>query len=115
MVTIFALLLALIFSTINLIVFVIGLSFFLGFLVILRTNSNALVLIAFKQQAGTASAVLGVLRFGCGALVGPVLALLYNGTPIPLMALIFLLMSIVMLVLYHPVIKKYKQFSGQEQ
>jgi DHA1 family bicyclomycin/chloramphenicol resistance-like MFS transporter len=104
--TILGLLLTLIFLTINLIVFVIVLSFFLGFLAILRSNANALVLIAFKQQTGTASAVLGVLRFGCGALVGPILAVLYNATPIPLIALMFVLMCIVMIFLQHPEVRK---------
>ena len=53
----------------------------LGSLAFITTNSDALVLNTFSQQSGTATAVIGTLRFGSGALAGPVLALLFDGTP----------------------------------
>jgi len=39
------------------------------------TNADALILIRFPQLSGTATAVIGTLRFGAGALAGPLLAL----------------------------------------
>ena len=47
------------------------------------TNSDALVLMQFPHNSGSATAVTGTLRFGSGALAGPLLALLFNGTPLP--------------------------------
>ena len=46
-------------------------------------NADALVLLSFKNQSGTATAVIGVLRFGVGSLAGPILAFFYNGTAMP--------------------------------
>jgi len=47
-----------------------------------------LILIEFPQQASSASAVTGTLRFGCGALAGPLLAWSYDGTPFPVAVLL---------------------------
>jgi len=47
------------------------------------------VLIEFPHHAGSASAVIGTMRFGVGALAGPVLAWIDTGTPVPVMVLIF--------------------------
>jgi MFS transporter, DHA1 family, multidrug resistance protein len=52
-------------------------------------NADALVIMDFPHQASSASAVIGTLRFGFGALAGPLLALTYTGTPLPVMLLIF--------------------------
>ena len=41
------------------------------------------ILMKFPDNSGTATAVIGTLRFGIGALAGPLLALFYNGTPLP--------------------------------
>ena len=41
---------------------------------IMATNADALILINFKKKSGTATAVIGTLRFGSGALAGPILA-----------------------------------------
>ncbi|MFY8349740.1 multidrug effflux MFS transporter [Pseudoalteromonas sp. SSM20] len=41
---------------------------------IMVTNADALILINFKKKSGTATAVIGTLRFGSGALAGPILA-----------------------------------------
>lgn len=55
----------------------------MGSLGLIATNADALILMAFPQHSGTASAVIGTLRFGAGALAGPLLALSANGTTVP--------------------------------
>ncbi|WP_241461052.1 multidrug effflux MFS transporter [Shewanella mangrovi] len=55
----------------------------LGSMGIMSVNSDAIVLMKFKQETGTATAVIGTLRFGVGALAGPILALFYTGTAMP--------------------------------
>lgn len=52
-------------------------------LVIVSTNSDALVLMRFPHHSGTATAVTGTLRFGSGAFAGPLLAYFYTGTALP--------------------------------
>lgn len=42
---------------------------------ICATNADALILIRFAHHSGTATAVIGTLRFGAGAIAGPLLAL----------------------------------------
>lgn len=68
---------------------------FMGFLGIMSVNADAIVLMKFKKETGTATAVIGTLRFGCGALAGPLLALFYTGTAVPFSAL---MLSAVVLV-----------------
>jgi len=46
-------------------------------------NSDALVIIKFPHNSGTATAVTGTLRFGSGALAGPLLVYFYDGSPLP--------------------------------
>lgn len=60
---------------------------FMGFLGVMSVNADAIVLMKFRQETGTATAVIGTLRFGCGALAGPLLALFYTGTAVPFSAL----------------------------
>lgn len=55
----------------------------LGSIVVLSVNADALILIRFAEQTGTATGVIGTLRFGFGALSGPVLAIFDNGTALP--------------------------------
>lgn len=55
----------------------------MGSLSIISVNANALILQEFTEHAGTATAVNGTLRFGVGALAGPILAVFYNGTALP--------------------------------
>ncbi len=55
----------------------------MGSLGIISVSCDAIVLQRFKNETGTATAVIGTLRFGGGALAGPVLALLYTGTAVP--------------------------------
>lgn len=50
---------------------------------LIATNADAMILMRFPEHSGTATAVIGTLRFGCGALAGPLLALTYTGTALP--------------------------------
>jgi len=50
---------------------------------LIATNADAMILMKFPDNSGTATAVIGTLRFGIGALAGPLLALFYNATPLP--------------------------------
>jgi DHA1 family bicyclomycin/chloramphenicol resistance-like MFS transporter len=59
----------------------------LGCLTMITTNTDAMILLKFPDHSGTATAVTGTLRYACGALAGPVLALTYTGTPVPFAAL----------------------------
>ncbi len=61
----------------------------------MSVNADAIVLMKFKKETGTATAVIGTLRFGCGAMAGPLLALFYTGTAVPFSAL---MLSAVLLV-----------------
>lgn len=54
---------------------------------IMSVNANVIVLMKFPHNTGTATAVIGTLRFGVGALAGPLLALFYTGTAVPFSAL----------------------------
>jgi DHA1 family bicyclomycin/chloramphenicol resistance-like MFS transporter len=74
-----------------------------GCLGIISVNAESLVLIRFPNQASTASAVARTLRFSTGALVGPILALIYTGTPVPIAGLI--LGSLCAAIAIQPLIK----------
>jgi DHA1 family bicyclomycin/chloramphenicol resistance-like MFS transporter len=50
---------------------------------LIATNADAMILMRFPEHSGTATAVIGTLRFGSGALAGPLLALVYTGTALP--------------------------------
>ncbi len=50
---------------------------------LISTNTDALVLMKFPHNSGTATAVMGTLRFGSGAFAGPLLAFFYTGTAMP--------------------------------
>jgi DHA1 family bicyclomycin/chloramphenicol resistance-like MFS transporter len=52
-------------------------------LTLISTNTDALVLMKFPHNSGTATAVMGTLRFGSGAFAGPLLAFFYTGNAIP--------------------------------
>ncbi|QYJ73821.1 multidrug effflux MFS transporter [Shewanella sp. FJAT-52076] len=54
---------------------------------IMSVNADAIVLLKFQRETGTATAVIGTLRFGIGALAGPLLAAFYTGTALPFSAL----------------------------
>jgi len=55
----------------------------MGSFSMIAVNSEALLLMEFSEQAGTATAVMGTLRFGFGALAGPILTLFYDGSALP--------------------------------
>lgn len=57
-------------------------------LMVISANADALILRQFDQQTGTATAVIGSLRFGSGAVAGPLLALIYNDSAMPIALLI---------------------------
>lgn len=50
---------------------------------LISTNTDALVLMKFPHNSGTATAVMGTLRFGSGAFAGPLLAFFYTGNAMP--------------------------------
>jgi len=52
-------------------------------LTLISTNTDALVLMKFPHNSGTATAVMGTLRFGSGAFAGPLLAVFYTGNAMP--------------------------------
>lgn len=66
---------------------VIALAPLMGCLSMISTNTDAMLILKFPHHAGTATAVTGTLRYGCGALAGPVLALTFTGTAVPFSAL----------------------------
>ncbi|WP_298773964.1 multidrug effflux MFS transporter [uncultured Shewanella sp.] len=61
---------------------------FMGCLWIMSVNADSIVLMKFKKEVGTASAVIGTLKFGSGAFAGPLLALFHSGTAVPFSSLL---------------------------
>lgn len=58
--------------------------FLMSGITMVSVNTDALTLTAFKKgQSGTVTAVIGMLRFGVGALAGPILAVFYDGSALP--------------------------------
>jgi MFS transporter, DHA1 family, multidrug resistance protein len=55
----------------------------MGSISMIAVNSDALVLTEFAEHSGTATAVIGTLRFGIGALAGPILSYFYDGSALP--------------------------------
>ena len=51
---------------------------------IINANAASGALEYFPDAAGTASAVVGAVRYGCGAISGVVVGLLHNGTAMPM-------------------------------
>ncbi|MCL1126354.1 multidrug effflux MFS transporter [Shewanella surugensis] len=66
----------------------------MGCLGIMSVNADTIVLMKFQKEIGTASAVIGTLKFGFGALGGPILALFSTHTAVPFA---ILMLSAVML------------------
>ena len=69
----------------------------MGSISMVAVNSDALVLTKFPEQSGTATAVIGTLRFGIGALAGPILAYFYDGSAVPFAGLMFFSVLLVLL------------------
>jgi len=69
----------------------------MGSISMIAVNADALILLEFSNESGTATAVIGTLRFGLGSLAGPILAYFYNGTALPFAILMWICMMIVLL------------------
>jgi DHA1 family bicyclomycin/chloramphenicol resistance-like MFS transporter len=67
----------------------------MGSISMIAVNSDALVLTEFAEHAGTATAVIGTLRFGIGALAGPILAYFYDGSALPFALLMLVSITVV--------------------
>ncbi len=63
---------------------------------LIATNSDALVLMRFKEHTGTAAATSGALRFGSGAIAGPLLYFMHDGTPLPFSILMLVALVVIM-------------------
>ncbi len=63
-----------------------GIVIFVGVIGLIGANTTAGVITPFKRSAGTASALLGAVRFLIGALAAALLGWLHNGTPAPMAA-----------------------------
>ncbi len=62
---------------------------------VIGANADSLTLQKFKENTGTVSAVIGTLRFGCGAIAGPILAFIFDGSVLPIASL-FLVTAILL-------------------
>jgi len=67
----------------------------MGSISMIAVNSDALVLTEFAEHSGTATAVIGTLRFGIGALAGPILTYFYDGSALPFSLLMLVAILIV--------------------
>lgn len=63
---------------------ILGIVFFTLPLNLINANAAAGTLEFFPDNAGTASAVVGAVRYGCGAVSGVVVGLLHDGTAMPM-------------------------------
>jgi len=69
----------------------------MGSLSMVAVNADSLVLLSFTHESGTATAVIGTLRFGIGALAGPILAYFYDGSALPFALLMWCSVIVVLL------------------
>ncbi|MGO3181602.1 MAG: Bcr/CflA family multidrug efflux MFS transporter [Aequorivita sp.] len=76
-------------------------------------NTSALSLAPFEKSAGTASALMGALQLGIGALVTALVSMLSDETPLPMTGIMFLcaIISVAMLYLGNRKIKSLKRVS----
>lgn len=77
----------------------------MGSLSLIAVNSDSLILIQFKQQTGTATAVIGTLRFGIGALAGPILAVFHNDSAMPFALLMLCAILLIGLCQYKNILR----------
>ena len=68
---------------------VVGLIPLMGCLMATIINTDTEILKEFAQHTGTATAVIGTLRFGSGAIAGPLLVFFYDGSALPFAGIIF--------------------------
>ncbi len=69
----------------------------MGSVSMIAVNADALVLLEFSKETGTATAVIGTLRFGIGSLAGPIMAFYYDGTALPFAGLMAICIVMVFL------------------
>ncbi|TPH16096.1 multidrug effflux MFS transporter [Litorilituus lipolyticus] len=84
----------------------------MGSISMIAVNSDALVITKFTEQSGTATAVIGTLRWSIGALAGPILAYFYDGTGLPFAGLMF---GSVLIVLACQLVVRFKQKESSKQ
>ena len=63
-------------------------------------NTSALSLAPFEKNAGTASALMGALQLGIGALITALVSVLSDDTPLPMTGIMFLCAIVSLIVLY---------------
>lgn len=63
-------------------------------------NTSALALVPFGRSAGSASALMGALQLGIGALMTGLVSLLSDQTPVPMTGLMFLCSLISLMILF---------------
>lgn len=68
----------------------------MGSISLVAVNSDALTLTKFPEHSGTVTAVIGTLRWGIGALAGPILAFFYDGSAKPFALLMFFAVLVVL-------------------
>jgi DHA1 family bicyclomycin/chloramphenicol resistance-like MFS transporter len=68
----------------------------MGSISLIAVNSDALTLTKFPEHSGTVTAVIGTLRWGIGALAGPILAFFYDGSAKPFSLLMFFAVLVVL-------------------
>ncbi len=73
---------------------------------LIAVNSDALILMRFEQQAGTATAVIGTLKFGVGAFAGPLLAYFAHVSALPFALIIFCSVATIFLLQYKRILYK---------
>ncbi len=79
----------------------------MGSLSMISVNANALILQEFTEHTGTATAVNGTLRFGVGALAGPILAVFYDGSALPFAGLMLVsVLTVLVCQLSHEIMEK---------
>ncbi|MGZ9897771.1 multidrug effflux MFS transporter [Shewanella gaetbuli] len=83
----------------------------MGALGVMSVNADAIVLMKFKHETGTATAVIGTLRFGFGATAGPLMAYFYTGTAVPFA---MLMLSAILLVALCQTLQNYQSKSYKE-
>ena len=102
----YATVVALFFSSMLLIVYYLSLELFfvvlcitplMAALILISVNSEAIILMQFPKQTGTATAVVGSLKFSSAAFAGPLLGLLFDGSALPVAILMFVAVFIIWL------------------
>ncbi len=69
----------------------------MGSISMIAVNADSLIMQEFTTESGTASAVIGTLRFGIGALAGPIMAYFYDGSALPFALLMWCSILVVLL------------------